>query len=116
MIYNQGELVFGTKSMSHHLLSLIHTNKLYFSVYILISVKYLEKQWFSRPDETKKEDFKTSTLMGPRKKSQGLAALASVGAGLIIEQRLKACDSHKTKIKVRPEKTEQKRVGGKSGE
>lgn len=54
--------------------------------------------------------------MGRRKKSQGTAALASFGAGLIIEQRLQASGSHKTKIKVRPDEKEQKCVGGKFGE
>lgn len=54
--------------------------------------------------------------MGRRRRSQGTAAPASSGAGLIIEQRLEASDSHKTKIKVRPDEKEQKRVGGKAGE
>lgn len=55
--------------------------------------------------------------MGRRKKNARVQQHARLlGAALIIEQRLKASDSHKTKIKVRPDKKEQKRVGGKSGE
>lgn len=92
-----GGLVFGTKSMSHHLLSLIHTNKLYFSVYISISVNYLENCGFQDQMKPKKKIFQTSTLMGRRRRSQGTAAPASSGAGLIIKQKLPTVTKLKSK-------------------
>lgn len=60
MTYNHGELVLVLKSL------FLHPGK----KCSITFVKSLEKLWFSRPDETKKEDFKTSIVMGTEEKAR----------------------------------------------